>query len=221
LDANEKDEKLIVSEKTVWEEKQKSEISQYRVGSIVAGKVTALADFGAFVKFSVKNGAASGLESPSLEGLMHISEIAWQRIDHPRDVLHVGQEVEAEIIDIQGSKIFLSMKKLMSDPWVEIAKRYNVGDVVNGKILKVNPFGFFVELDKDIHGLAHISELSNKPLEDVSTIGKEGDMMDFKIVSIEPKEHRLGLSLKALKKKDAPQDNKELEKKIEEETKTE
>lgn len=210
LDVNEKDEKLIVSEKTVWEEKQRSEISQYKVGSIVKGKITALADFGAFVKFD------------ALEGLVHISEIAWQRIDHPRDVLRVGQEVEAEIIDIQGSKIFLSMKKLIEDPWMEIAKRYNVGDVVKGKVLKVNPFGFFVELDRDIHGLAHISELSNKPLEDVSVIGKEGDTLDFKIVSIEPKEHRLGLSIKALKRKDMEKnDESEMEVTQDAEIKTE
>lgn len=186
LDMSEGDEKLIVSEKTVWEEKQRSEISQYKVGSIVKGTVTALADFGAFVKFD------------SLEGLVHISEIAWQRIDHPRDVLKVGQDVEAEIIGIEGSKIFLSMKKLILDPWTEVGKKYNIGDVVQGKILKVNPFGFFVELDPDIHGLAHISELSNKPVEDPTTIGKEGETRDFKIVSIEPKEHRLGLSIKAL-----------------------
>ena len=189
LDVNENDEKLIVSEKTVWEEKQRSEISQYKVGVTVKGTITALADFGAFVKFD------------SLEGLVHISEIAWQRIDHPRDVLRVGEEVEAEIIGIEGSKIFLSMKKLIEDPWVEVASKYKIGDKVTGKILKVNPFGFFVELDHDIHGLAHISELSNKPLEDVSKIGKEGQTMEFRIVSVEPKEHRLGLSLKTMKDK--------------------
>ena len=200
LDVNENDEKLIVSEKSVWEERQRSEISQYKLGSIIKGAVTALADFGAFVKFSVADGNAS-----SLEGLVHISEIAWQRIDHPRDVLTVGQEVEAEIIGIEGSKIFLSMKKLLLDPWMDVGKTYQVGDVVKGKILKVNPFGFFVELDRDIHGLAHISELSAKPALDLSVIGKEGETKEFKIVSIEPKEHRLGLSLKALKEKEAPQ----------------
>jgi len=196
LDVNENDEKLIVSEKTVWEEKQRSEISQYKVGVKVKGTITALADFGAFVKFD------------SLEGLVHISEIAWQRIDHPRDVLHVGEEVEAEIIGIEGSKIFLSMKKLIEDPWVEVASKYKIGDKVTGKILKVNPFGFFVELDHDIHGLAHISELSNKPLEDVSTIGKEGQTMEFRIVSVEPKEHRLGLSLKTMKDKKEEKEEK-------------
>jgi small subunit ribosomal protein S1 len=199
LDANEQDEKLIVSEKAVWEDKQKNVLSQYKPGDRVEGEVTALADFGAFVKFE------------ALEGLVHISEIAWQRIDHPRDLLKIGQKVKAEIIGIEGSKIFLSMKKLIEDPWANVSKRYNVGDVVEGTVLKVNPFGFFVELDPEIHGLAHVSELSNKPVTDTSALGKAGDVMKFKIVSIEPAQHRLGLSLKALEDKTAPAETKKEE----------
>lgn len=190
IDANEIDEKLIVSEKAVWEDQQKNVLSQFKVGDIVDGEVTALADFGAFIKFG------------ALEGLVHISEIAWQRIDHPRDLLKIGQEVKAEIIGIEGSKIFLSMKKLVRDPWENVSEHYKVGDTVEGTVLKVNPFGFFVELDPEIHGLAHVSELSDKPVTDVTQIGKEGERMKFKIVSIEPQEHRLGLSIKALSQKE-------------------
>lgn len=186
IDVNEEEEKLIVSEKIVWEDEQKNILTKFGIGDIIEGEVTAVADFGAFVKFD------------SLEGLVHISEIAWQRIDHPRDLLKIGQTVKAEIIGIEGSKIFLSMKKLIKDPWANVYERYNVGDVVKGTVLKVNPFGFFVELDAEIHGLAHVSELSSKPIADVSELAKPGDILDFKIVSIEPKEHRLGLSLKAL-----------------------
>jgi small subunit ribosomal protein S1 len=186
IDVNEQDEKLIVSEKSVWEDAQKNVISQYKVGDTVEGEVTAVADFGAFVKFD------------ALEGLVHISEIAWQRIDHPRDLLTIGQTVKAEIIGIEGSKIFLSMKKLVEDPWANVQNRYHVGDLVQGMILKVNPFGFFVELDPEIHGLAHVSELSEQPVEDVSTIGKQGETITFRVVSIEPDEHRLGLSVKAI-----------------------
>lgn len=197
LDANEHEEKLIVSEKAVWEEQQKNVISKYKVGDSIEGNVTAVADFGAFVKFD------------GLEGLIHISEIAWQRIDHPKDFLKVDQQVKAEIIGIEGSKIFLSMKKLLEDPWSTVAKKYQVGDEVQGTILKVNPFGLFVELDQDIHGLAHVSELSDKPNMDVSLLANVGEVKTFKIVSLEPKEHRLGLSLKALKKK---KETKETEK---------
>jgi small subunit ribosomal protein S1 len=211
LDAHENDEKLIVSEKAVWEDKQKSVLSKFGPGDKIEGEVTALADFGAFVKFD------------ALEGLVHISEIAWQRIDHPRDLLKVGQNVKAEIIGIEGSKIFLSMKKLITDPWANVNDRYNIGDTVKGTVLKVNPFGFFVELDPEIHGLAHVSELSSKAGIDVTTLGKEGEVMEFKIVSIEPKQHRLGLSLKALTeagaskaKKKADAKDKETEEKVEE-----
>ena len=190
LDVLEDDGKLIVSEKAVWEDEQKNVIAQCKVADVIVGEVSAVADFGAFVKFF-----PTGSSTP-LEGLVHISEIAWQRIDHPRDLLKVGDEVKAEIIGIEGSKIFLSMKKLTEDPWVNVTKRYKVGDWVEGKVVKINPFGFFIELDQDIQGLAHISELSDKPIEDPSKIAKIGDTLKFRVVSIEPAEHRLGLSLK-------------------------
>jgi small subunit ribosomal protein S1 len=186
IDVNEREEKLIVSEKSVWEEAQKGVLDKYKLGDVVEGAITAIADFGVFVKFD------------NLEGLVHISEIAWQRIDHPRDLVKVGEVVKAEIIGIEGSKIFLSMKKLIQDPWKTVNDKYKIGDKVEGKILKINPFGFFVELDRDIHGLAHISELSKKPVKNVTDIAKIGDTMTFKIVSIEPEQHRLGLSLKAM-----------------------
>ncbi len=206
LDMQEDDGKLIVSEKAVWEDEQKNVIAQCHLGDIVAGDISAVADFGVFVKFF-----PTGTTVP-LEGLVHISEIAWQRIDHPKDVLKLGDNVRAEIIGIEGSKIFLSMKKLSNDPWKSVTKRFSIGDWVEGKIIKINPFGFFVELDDDIQGLAHVSELSDKPLDDASKIASIGDVMKFRIVSIEPNEHRLGLSLreeKEKKKGDKGDDKKE------------
>jgi len=202
LDAAERDEKLILSEKSIWEEQQKNVISRYRIGDRVEGEVTAVTDFGAFVKFD------------SLEGLVHISEIAWQRIDHPKDVIKIGDHVQAEIIGIQGSKIFLSMKKLVDDPWKRVVSRYEIGTTVRGKILKANPFGFFVELDPEIHGLAHVSELSEKPIKDPLEVAKVGDVLDWKIISIEPDHHRLGLSLKAVAEDDAKE--KQAKEKVEE-----
>jgi small subunit ribosomal protein S1 len=200
IDVNEGEEKLIVSEKSVWEEKQKNVISKFKVGEIVEGDVSALTDFGAFVKFDI------------LEGLVHISEIAWQRIDHPQDILKVGDKVKAEIIGIDGSKIFLSMKKLIEDPWKRVGDKFKIGSVVRGKVLKANPFGFFVELDPEIHGLAHISELSKKPVQNLTDIAKVGDELDFMIVSLEPEQHRLGLSLKAMEDKDSKKEERTEEK---------
>ncbi len=198
MDADQKDEKLIVSEKMAWEENQKEVMSKYAVGNVVKGTATAVTDFGVFVEFDEK-----------MEGLVHISELAWQRIDDPRDLVKVGDSVEAKIINIDGTKIFLSMKALIDDPWKNVIEKYKVGDVVSGKVLKVNPFGLFVELDNDIHGLAHISELSHKPVANINEVAKSGDTMEFKIVSIEAENHRLGLSLKALEEAPAQKETPE------------
>lgn len=188
LDVNEEEEKIVASEKAVWETKQETVIAKHTVGERVEGDVTAVTDFGAFVRFD-----------DNLEGLVHISEIAWQRIDHPRDVLKVGDHVRAEIINIEGSKIFLSMKKLVDDPWRSVAKKYATGQWVKGRVLKINPFGLFVELDPEIHGLAHISELAAKPVKDVNEIARIGDEFDFRIITVDPENHRLGLSLRKAK----------------------
>lgn len=183
IDVNEREGKLIVSEKAAWEEAQRGVIAQYSLGQTIEGTVTAITDFGVFVEFG-----------EHLEGLIHISELAWQRIENPGDLVKVGDPIKAAIIGIQGSKIFLSAKKLVRDPWQDIASRYGVGQTVSGKILKVNPFGLFVELDAEIHGLAHVSELEEKP----ATPYAPGATLDFVIVSIEPTQHRLGLSRKRL-----------------------
>lgn len=203
LDVNEKEDKLIVSEKTVWEDSQKTVSSNFQVGQIVEGEVSAITSFGAFVKFA------------GAEGLAHISELAWQRIDHPKDVVAIGQQVKAEIIQVEGAKIFLSLKRLVPDPWQTIGDKYKMNQIVSGKILKVNPFGLFVELDPEIHGLAHVSELSNEPITDINLLFKPGETRDFEIVSVEPSEHRLGLRVPGVtpkadvpKKEEQPEETK-------------
>ncbi len=193
IDADEGDSKLIVSEKAAWEEKQQKVISKYKLGDEITGIVTGVVDFGAFIEFG-----------DNLEGLVHISELAWQRIDDPKDIISVGDKVKAKIISIEGSRISLSMKALMIDPWILAAEKYQVGMVVEGRVLKINPFGAFVELDRDIHGLAHISELSTKRISDPAEVVKTGERYKFKVLSIEPENHRLGLSLKSAQKEKAP-----------------
>ena len=197
LDVNEQEDKLIVSEKAAWEETQKDVIGKYKVGMTVEGTVTAITNFGVFVEFADK-----------LEGLIHISEIAWQRIDNPHDFVRVGQKVKAEIIGIENSKIFLSMKKLENDPWLGIEQKFKVGDKIDGKIIKVNTFGLFVELEKNIQGLAHVSQLSDKSNVNPLDIAKAGETREFYVVSLDPKNHRLGLSLVKPKtqKTDEPND---------------
>lgn len=183
IDAHEEDEKLIVSEKAAWEQTQQHVINKYKVGEKVEGTVTAVTDFGVFVEFD------------QLEGLIHISEIAWQRIDNPSDFVKVGQKVKAEVIGIENSKIFLSMKKLQKDPWEGLEEKYKIDQKISGKVIKANPFGLFVEIAKDIQGLAHISQLSDKSIENIDQIAKTGDELEFYIVSMDSKNHRLGLSL--------------------------
>ncbi|MFH1171601.1 MAG: S1 RNA-binding domain-containing protein [bacterium] len=195
IDLNEEEDKLIVSEKAALEEKQKALIAQFHIGDVVDGRVTGVVDFGAFMEFG-----------PKLEGLIHISELAWQRIEDPRDVVKVGDALRAKIIQIDGTKISLSMKRLVEDPWKQAVERYAVGQLVSGKVLKINPFGAFVELDEHIHGLAHISELSPTMIRDPRDAVIVGETYRFKILSIDPKNHRLGLSLKALQEKAAQEE---------------
>lgn len=197
IDLDEAESKLIVSEKAAWEDKQHAALSKHKVGDIIEGAVTGVVDFGAFIEFD-----------DNLEGLVHISELAWQRIDDPRDIIKVGDKVKAKIISIDGSKVSLSIKALKEDPWRKAVEKYKIGQIVKGKVLKINPFGIFVELDHDIHGLAHISELADKRIGDPSEIVKIGETLKFKILSIEPENHRLGLSVRALKEKSKEEKSK-------------
>ncbi|MCX6781721.1 MAG: S1 RNA-binding domain-containing protein [Candidatus Magasanikbacteria bacterium] len=190
IDVNEKEEKLIVSEKAVWEDDQKAVLEAYKVGDVVDGEISAITSFGVFVRFG-----------EGLEGLVHISEIAWQRIDHPKDLLKVGDKIRAQIIQLDHSKIYLSIKRLVDDPWKKVKDKFKVGDTVKGKIIKVEPFGLMVSLDKEIHGLAHISELSDDPIANINDKFKIGQELEMVVVSLEPAEHRLGLRMAGVKGK--------------------
>ncbi|MBI5466411.1 MAG: 30S ribosomal protein S1 [Candidatus Kerfeldbacteria bacterium] len=187
ITVNDAEEKLIVSERAAWEEQQKGKLDQYHVGDTIEGKISGVVDFGCFVEFG-----------EGLEGLVHISELAWQRIENPREVVNVGQQVKAKIINIDGSRISLSFRRLIDDPWKRVSDRYHLNDIVKGKVLKTNPFGVFVELDPEIHALCHISELADKPVQAPTDIVTLGETRDFRIISMEPREHRLGLSIKAI-----------------------
>ncbi len=196
---NEEENKIIFSEKDVWNKRQKPALDKYSVGMEVAGKITAITNFGVFVSFG-----------EGIEGLIHISELAWQRIDSPSEMYKVNDEIKAEIISIDGAKVFLSAKKLLKDPWLEASAKYKAGQVVPGTILKVNPFGLFVKLDEEIHGLAHISQLNLGVKEKITELFKSDEVRDFEIVSVSPSEHRLGLKLADGKKsKKADKEEKE------------
>jgi len=183
LDVSQKGEQVILSEKAKDSEKIKEILKNYRVGDLVEGKITGLTDFGAFFRFDPEN----------LEGLIHISELDWKIIENPAEVVKVGDILKTKIIDISGDKVFFSLKALKKDPWQEIGKKYKKGDIVSGKVTKLNPFGAFVQLTPEIQGLCHISEFGDrtKMKEEL----KVGEKYNFQILEIKPEEHRMSLKL--------------------------
>lgn len=183
ITVDERGRKVIFSEKEIELEKRKGLFKKYNIGDLVEGKVVGISPFGVFVEFG-----------ESLKGLIHISELSWQRIENIDKIIGVGEKVKAKIISFDDAKISLSLKRLTPDPWEKIEEKYKIGQTIKGKILKISPYGVFVELDKDIQGLAHISEVPKELLQKKEL--KPGDEKDFKIISLEPGDHRLGLSLK-------------------------
>lgn len=184
LDINRRENKLIVSEKAARREDTESKVSQLKVGEVVKGMVTGVVDFGIFVNVN------------GIEGLVHISEIAWDRVDSPSKYVKVGQEIEAKIIAIDRDKLSLSMKQLKDDPWIDEVKGLKVGAEVEGTITRITPFGAFVQVTPVVEALVHISELSNDHVEDPTKLVKLGDKKKFRIITIDPDAHKLSLSLK-------------------------
>lgn len=188
LDLNRKENKLIFSEKAARREDTESRVSQMKVGDEVEGKVTGVVDFGIFVNVD------------GIEGLVHISEIAWDRVDNPGKYVKVGETVKAKIISIDRDKLSLSIKQLMPDPWLEESGKYKVGDSVEGTITRITPFGAFVQVTPVIEALVHVSELSDQHVDDPSNLVKVGEKKSFRVIAIDPEAHKLSLSLKQQRK---------------------
>lgn len=188
LDLLASENKLILSEKAKSEEKTKEILKNYKKGDSVEGEITGIADFGAFIKFPANS------TEEQIEGLIHISELDWQLVENPNEVVKIGEVVAAQIIDISNNQVFLSLKSLKKDPWQDLEKEYKKGDAIKGKVIKFSAFGAFVELMPKIRGLCHISEFATK--EEMETQLKIGENYDFEILLIEPKEHRISLKLK-------------------------
>lgn len=179
--------KLILSERAAEEEERKRSMDKLEVGQKVKGKISGIVNFGIFVTFE------------GLEGLVHISEIAWGHVKDPNDYGKLGDEVDVLVIGKDADKISLSMKRLMPDPWIEATKKYKVGTVVDGEINRITPFGAFIKLDNEINGLIHVSEISSEDISDPGEVFKVGDKIQAKIIVIDPDEHRVGLSINAMK----------------------
>lgn len=192
LDVDPSQQKLIVSEKAIGEEKIRQALAQYQIGDLIDGTISGVVDFGAFVRFPLK-GTEDQAKPEMIEGLIHISEIDWQLIEDPRAILRAGQKVTAKIIGIEKDRLSLSLKALKKDPWQSLEGKYAKDQVVSGEITKINPFGAFVQIDKDIHGLVHVSDFGS--LERLNQELMVGKKYQFKIISIEPQVHKMALSL--------------------------
>jgi len=182
--------RLILSERAANTESRASlkerVIGELEEGKVYTGRVTSLADFGAFVNL---NGA---------DGLVHLSELSWERLQHPREILEVGQEVKVKVINIDREKkrIGLSIRALQDDPWKTRVEKFSVGQLVEGVITRLTKFGAFARLEGDIEGLIHISELSENRVEHPKEVLKEGEVKTLRVIRIDPEQHRIGLSLR-------------------------
>jgi len=210
IEVDQERRRLIFSERAAVHESRDSirdkVIEKIEIGDVREGRVTSLADFGAFVNI---NGA---------DGLVHLSEISWDRIRHPSDVLKVGEEVEVEVISIDEVKrhIGLSIRRLQDDPWQEQIGKLKVGQLVNATITRLTKFGAFARITEDIEGLIHISEISNDHIAHPKEVLHEEDEVTLRIIKIEPESHRIGLSLRRVESLAfADMDLKELEKELE------
>ena len=172
-----------------WEEIRKQELlDSLEEGSVVEGRVSGLRDFGVFVDLG------------GADGLVHISELAWHRVDHPREVMRVGDEIEVYVLklDRDNQRISLSHKRLLPNPWETVEDRYEVHQLVEGTITRIVDYGAFAEVEPGVEGLLHISQLARSAVQDPHEVVNDGEVHLLRVVSIDPRRQRMGLSLRAV-----------------------
>ncbi len=198
LEVNRKANRLILSEKVaLYEERREKRdelFSSLQVSQRVQGTVRSIAPFGVFIDLG------------GIDGLVHKSELSWNKVNNPETAYAIGDEVEAEVIDInhERGRISLSIRRLQPDPWQESVAKYTIGDVIAGTVTKLVNFGAFVRVEEGLEGLIHISELSNQRVAHPGDVVKEGDTLNLKIISLDSERHRLGLSLKQAEERSTP-----------------
>ncbi len=187
LDVSRKENKLIFSEKEAVKDDMQARFSELKVGDEIDGVVTGVIDFGAFVNVD------------GIEGLIHISEISWERVEDPRDYVKTGQAVNARIIAIDKDRLSLSLKQMSEDPWLHEAKGFKKGDVVEGKVTRITPFGAFIQLSSAVEALVHVSEMSDEDSVDPEKIFQLNEKKKFKVLDIDTEGRKIALSLKEAK----------------------
>jgi small subunit ribosomal protein S1 len=182
--------RLILSERAAARELRKGQkerlLAELKEGDIRTGTVTSVADFGVFVALG------------GVDGMIHLSELSWTKINHPSDLVKVGDQVQVQVLSVERDRerIALSLKRLQPEPWTTVEERYKVGQLVTGTITKLASFGAFARLDDNIEGLIHISELADRRIQHPKEVVKEGDQVTLRVIRIDAARRRLGLSLK-------------------------
>ncbi len=187
LDVSRKDNKLIFSEKEAVKGDMQARLENLKAGDDVEGIVTGVIDFGAFVNVD------------GIEGLIHISEISWERVDDPRNYIKVGETVKAKIISIDKDRLSLSLKQTSEDPWLQDVKKFKKGDSVEGKITRITPFGAFVQISPSVEALVHVSEMGGDEGVDPEKIFQLNEKKQFKVLDVDSEHRKIALSLKESK----------------------
>ncbi len=193
IELNRSRNNVVLSRRAVLEEERKEErekiLTNLEEGEIVQGVVSNLVDFGAFVDLE------------GIDGLIHISELSWNHVDHPSEVVEVGEEVEVKVLEVDRDRerISLGLKQTRKDPWQEIVEQVEIGGQIKGRITKLVSFGAFVEVAEGVEGLIHISELAEHHVETPDEIVRSGDEVDARIIDVDAKRRRLSLSLRPKK----------------------
>ncbi len=188
IEVDQRRNRLILSERAAyreWREQQQERfLTELREGQILSGKVSSLQDFGVFVDLG------------GIDGLVHISELSWKRVGHPSEVIQVGDEVQVMVlrVDRQRKRISLSIRRTQKDPWKKIEERYTLGQIITGRISRIVTYGAFVEVEEQIEGLVHISELSNDRVGHPGEVIEEGEVLPLRVIRIDAARRRLGLS---------------------------
>jgi small subunit ribosomal protein S1 len=197
IELNRSRNNVVLSRRAVLEEERKEMrqaiLDRLSPGDVVTGTISNIVDFGAFVDLE------------GIDGLIHISELSWSHVNHPSELLDIGQEVEVKVLDIdrERQRISLGLKQTQSDPWQQVIDTYDQGDVIEGRVTKVVTFGAFIEVVPGVEGLVHISELAQHHVENPREVVSQGESVKAKIIEMDPERRRLSLSLKRVDDGDA------------------
>ncbi|MCA9324428.1 S1 RNA-binding domain-containing protein [Candidatus Saccharibacteria bacterium] len=187
LDVNRKDNKLIFSEKEAVKDDMQERFEKLAVGDVVEGVVTGVIDFGAFVNVN------------GIEGLIHSSEISWERVEDPKKYVKNGDNIKAKIIAIDKDRLSLSLKQMSEDPWLNEVKEFKKGSMVEGRVTRITPFGAFVQLSPSVEALVHVSEMSDDEGTDPEKVFKVNETKQFKVLDVDTESRKIALSLKDAK----------------------